>query len=560
MDSAGCIFFKTYTCVFQGSWNKNKEGVFALYFDVIVKDGTVYDGSGAESFNSDIGVKNGKIETIGDLSASEAVKIIDARGLNVVPGFIDTHSHSGLEALVKPETSHNIMQGITTCTVGQDAMGAAPVIDEYIEPWKKTMAGLEGDFKPDWKWRSVKEYFDKLDEKDLGPNFAYLTPHGNIRLCAMGLDNRKPTTAELDKMKELLQKSLDEGAFGMSTGMIYPPCSFAQTDEFIELGKVLKDNDAVFVTHQRSEADTIIDSMDEIISIGEESGCRIHFSHFKVAGKKNWKYFDGVLEKLDLCSKKGIRVSVDQYPYVAGSTTLSVILPPWVHDGGTEKVLERLNDPESRKKMTHDIINGIHGWDNFVDFAGLDGIFITFVKSDKNQNVVGKSLVQLGEMRGKDPLEATYDLLLEEENTAGLVDFYGLEEHVTTILKRPEQNVCTDGILGGKPHPRVYGTYPRILGKYVRDEKVLDMQTAIYKMTGKPAEVLGISDRGFLKEGYAADLVLFDPEKVIDTADYAEPIQFPNGIDYVIVNGRILVDQGKHTPGKAGKVIKFAGR
>ena len=543
----------------SGSWHK-EEGVFFVLFDVIIKNGLIYDGTGNEGSLSDIGIRDGNIEALGDLSGSHSATVIDAEGMVVSPGFIDTHSHSGLEALVHPQTPHNIMQGITTCLVGQDAMGLAPIVDKYVESWKKSMAGLEGDYKADWEWRSVTDYFNRLDAMDLGPNFAYLAPHSNVRLCVMGLDNREPTSEELLEMKELLQKCIDEGCFGMSTGMIYPPCSFAHTREFVELSKVLKKNDAVFVTHQRSEADTILDSMDEIISIGEQSGCRIHFSHFKVAGKKNWKYFDAVLKKLDLCSQKGIKVSVDQYPYVAGSTTLSVILPPWVHDGGTEKLLERLKDPEARKRMTHDIINGIHGWDNFVDFAGLDGIYVTFVKTEKNQDAVGKSLVELGEMRGKEPLEATYDLLLEEECTAGLVDFYGLEEHVIRILQRPEQNICTDGILGGKPHPRVYGTYPRILGKYVRDENVLDMATAIHKMTGKPASMLGICDRGFIKEGYAADIVVFNPERVVDTADYADPIQFPKGIEYVLVNGKVLVREGNHIPQKAGKVIRFTKR
>ena len=540
--------------------NTNQEGVLVVTFDVIIKNGIIYDGTGKESYCGDMGIRDGKIEFLGVIESSDADTLIDAAGLAVAPGFIDTHSHSGLEALVYPQTPHNIMQGITTCVVGQDAMGPAPVVDEFVGSWKKSMAGLEGDYKTEWNWRSVSDYFHSLESMDLGPNFAYLAPHSNLRLCVMGLDNREPSPEEIMKMKDLLQECIDEGCFGMSTGMIYPPCSFAKTEEFIALGKVLKKNDAVFVTHQRSEADTILDSMDEIISIGDQSGCRIHFSHFKVAGKKNWKYFDAVLKKLDLCSEKGIRVSVDQYPYVAGSTTLSVILPPWVHDGGTEKLLERLKDPQARKRMTHDIMNGIHGWDNFVDFAGLDGIYVTFVKTDRNQEVVGKSLVELGKMRGKDPLEATYDLLLEEDNTAGLVDFYGLEEHVIRILQRPEQNICTDGILGGKPHPRVYGTYPRILGKYVRDQQVIDMPTAIHKMTGKPASMLGINDRGLIREGYAADIVVFDPAKVIDKADYSDPIQFPEGIEHVLVNGKILVSEGTHIPQKAGRVIRFSGR
>lgn len=530
-----------------------------MKFDLLIRNGQLFDGTGAPAVRADLGISGDRIAAIGDLAGAEAASVIEAQGRVVCPGFIDTHSHSGMVALCKPEVLHNIMQGITTCVVGQDAMGAAPMVDAFVGPWKKTMAGLEGSYELDWSWRSVADYLDRLDAMDLGPNFAYLAPHGNIRLSVMGLDNRKPTADELERMKVLLQECLDQGAYGMSTGMIYPPCSFADTEEFIELGRVLADNDAVFVTHQRSEADAILSSMDEIIRIGRESGCRIHFSHFKVAGKKNWGLFDAVLEKLDECSRQGIRVSVDQYPYVAGSTTLSVILPPWAHDGGTDKMLERLADPEARKRMTADIEKGIPGWDNFVDFAGLDGILVTFVKTAKNQWAVGKSLVEIGEKLGKEPLEATYDLLLEEEGTAGLVDFYGLEEHVVRILQRPEQNVCTDGILGGKPHPRVYGTYPRVLGKYVR-EGVLDMATAIHKMTGRPASVLGIKNRGVLKEGFAADIVVFDPETVKDTADYSDPIRFPEGIEHVIVNGKAVVVNGKQRPSKAGKVIRFSGR
>jgi len=530
-----------------------------MKFDLLIRNGQLVDGTGAPAVRADLGTRGDRIAAIGDLSGAEGESVIEAGGRIVCPGFIDTHSHSGLVALCTPDLPHNVMQGITTCVVGQDAMGAAPMVDAFVQPWKKAMAGLEGNHNLDWGWRSVSDYLGRLDSVDLGPNFAYLAPHGNIRMCVMGLDNRKPTPDELEKMKALLQECLDQGAYGMSTGMIYPPCSFAGTEEFIELGKVLAANDAVFVTHQRSEADSILESMDEIIEIGKKSGCRIHFSHFKVAGKKNWKLFDAVLGKLDECSRQGIRVSVDQYPYVAGSTTLSVILPPWAHDGGTDKMLERLADPEARKRMTADIEKGIPGWDNFVDFAGLDGIFVTFVKTAKNQWAVGKSLVEIGQRLGKEPLEATYDLLLEEEGTAGLVDFYGLEEHVVRILQRPEQNVCTDGILGGKPHPRVYGTYPRVLGKYVR-EGVLDMATAIRKMTGRPAAVLGMKERGLLKEGFAADIVVFDPETVRDTADYAEPIRYPEGIEHVIVNGRAVVSNGKQRPAKAGKVVRFSGR
>lgn len=524
---------------------------------ILIKNGTVIDGTGKERYRADVVIENDKIAEIGTAIEGEFDRVIDAEGKVVCPGFIDTHSHSSLLLFKDPYLSPKIRQGITTELVAQDGMGPAPVDDENLSSWTKAMKGLEGDYKVDYTWRSVADYLETIEKLDLGPNIAYLAPHGNIRMVSMGLDNREPNDEELKLMKENLAKAIDEGAFGMSTGMIYPPCCYAKIDEFIELGKVLHEKGAIFITHQRSEADDILNSMDEILTIGRESGCKVHFSHFKVCGKKNWDKFPKVMEKLEKAKEEGMTVSFDQYPYVAGSTMMSVILPPWVHDGGTDKLLERLKDKELREKMKEDIRNGIPGWDNFVEFAGLEGIFVTFVGSSKNEDVVGKNLVEIGEMRGKDPLDAIFDVILEEENIVGLVDFYGTEEHVKLIMSRPEHNVCTDGIMGGKPHPRLYGAFPRILGKYVREEGTFSLETAIYKMTGKPAEVLGLYDRGYLKEGLAADIVIFDPETVKDTADYTNPMQYPIGIDYVLVNGKVLVDNGQPTPQKAGKVLRF---
>lgn len=529
-------------------------------FDLIIKNGMVVDGTGTPGQQADVAIVGDKIAAIGRLEGSVARKTIDATGKVVCPGFIDTHSHSDLLVLDQPYIDPKVRQGVTTEVIGQDGMSLAPVRDEYLSAWKKAMAGLEGSYDVDWDWRSVREYLDRIESMDLGPNFAFLAPHGNIRLTVMGLDNREPTPDELEKMQDLLSQCLREGAFGLSTGMIYPPCCYAKTYEFVALGKVLADAGAVFVTHQRSEADDILNSADEILKIGRESGCRVHFSHFKVAGKKNWSKIDPLFEKLDRARADGMTISFDQYPYVAGSTMLGVILPPWAHDGGTDRLLERLKDPVLREKMKKDIREGIPGWDNFVDFAGLDGIFVTFVKTEKNQDAIGKNLVELGEMRGKEPLDAAFDLLLEEENVVGMVDFYGTEEHVVRIMTRPEQNVSTDGIMGAKPHPRLYGTFPRILGKYVREEKVMSLETAIYKMTGKPASVLGLKDRGILKEGFFADVVIFDPQTVKDTADYVNPRQYPVGIEYVFVNGKMIVECGQPRPQRAGKVLRFSGR
>lgn len=522
----------------------------------LIKNGLIVDGSGNSSYYGDILLDGDKIEKIGENLQCEDAEIIDAKGLVVAPGFIDTHSHSCMLLFKDSLLTPKIRQGITTELVAQDGMGPAPVDDKNLSSWIKAMKGLEGEYDVEWTWRSVADYLERIEKVGLGPNVAYLAPHGNVRMISMGLDNRKPTEEEITLMQANLAKAIDEGAFGMSTGMIYPPCCYADIDEFIQLGKVLHDKDAVFVTHQRSEADSILDSMEEILTIGKESGCKVHFSHFKVCGKNNWDKFPKVLDRLDRAKEEGMIVSYDQYPYVAGSTMMSVILPPWVHDGGTDKLIERLKNTDLREKMKEDIANGIPGWDNFVEFAGLDGIFVTFVGSEKNQDVVGKNLIEVGKCKGKDPLDAIFDVILEEENIVGLVDFYGTEEHVKLIMSRAEQNVCTDGIMGGKPHPRLFGAFPRVLGKYVRDEKSFTLETAIYKMTGKSAAVLGLKDRGLLKEGYKADLVVIDYDNIIDKGDYTEPNQYPVGIEYVIVNGEVVIKEGEDTGKRPGKVLR----
>ncbi|WP_164845561.1 N-acyl-D-amino-acid deacylase family protein [Anaerosphaera multitolerans] len=529
-------------------------------FDVLIKNGLIVDGTGEKPYEGNLAIVDEKIKLLGKGEEVEAKKVIDAKGKVVSPGFIDTHSHSSLLVFQDPMLSPKTRQGITTEFVAQDGMGPAPIDEPNKSSWIKAMSGLEGEYEAPWDWESVDDYLNVIDKLDLGPNIAYLAPHSNVRFVSMGMENRQATDEELKKMKENLAKAMEEGAFGLSTGLIYPPGSFGNTKELVELGKVLAETGGVFVTHQRSEADSILDSMDEILTVGNESGCRIHFSHFKVCGKNNWDKIPAVLEKLDNFTKAGRIVSYDQYPYVAGSTMMSVILPPWVHDGGTDKLLERLQDNELREKMKEDILTGIEGWDNFVEFAGFDGIFVTFVGSDKNKDVEGKSLTEIGQMRGKEPLDAIFDIILEEKNLVGLVDFWGTEEHVVRLLKRPEQNVCTDGILGGKPHPRVYGAFPRVIGKYVREEEALTLEEAIYKMTKKPAETFGLYDRGVIKDGYAADLVIFDFEEIRDVGDYNEPNQYPKGIEYVLVNGKVIIDNGEATPQKAGKVLRFKGR
>jgi N-acyl-D-amino-acid deacylase len=450
-----------------------------------------------------------------------------------------------------------IRQGVTTELLGQDGISMAPLPKRFISPWRKNLAGLDGDSDEiGWDYETTDGYLRALEEKGVGLNESYLVPHGNARMEAMGLDNRRPSAAELERMCAIVRREMEVGAFGLSTGLIYMPCAYAETAEVIELCKVVAEFDGAFVVHQRSEADSILTSMQEVIEIGRRSGVKIHFSHFKICGRKNWELIDQVLELLDKAAAEGIRTSFDQYPYVAGSTMLGAILPPWAHDGGTDKLLERLRSPEERMRMVEDIERGIAGWDNFVDFAGVDQIFVTSVKSDANRDVVGKSLVEIGALRGKPSLDAAFDLLLTEENAVGMVDFYGKEEHVARFLTRPEQNVCTDGLLGGKPHPRVFGSFPRVLGKYVREEEALTLEQAVHKMTQKPAEVFGFERRGVLKAGNYADVVVFDATTVLDKGTFVDPVQFPVGIDRVMINGQVVLSGGTYARETAGRVLR----
>lgn len=526
---------------------------------ILIENGLIIDGTGSKGYKADIIIKDDKIYYIGNVENKNEFKyIINAEGNVVCPGFIDTHSHSDLQILLDPYVEPKIRQGITTEILGQDGISMAPLPKQYVSPWRKNLAGLDGDSdKLSWDWKNSEGYLGLLEKNKVGPNVAYLVPHGNIRMEAMGLENRKATLEDIKKMKEITKRELEAGAAGLSTGLIYMPCAYSDTEEIIEICKVVAEYDKVFVVHQRSEADDIISSMKEIIRIGRESKVKIHYSHFKVCGKKNWDKVDEVIKLLEEAKQEGIRVSFDQYPYVAGSTMLGVILPPWVHDGGTDKLLERLSNKELRKKIIYDIENGISGWDNFVDFAGLDNIYVTSVKSDKNKDCIGKNLNEIGKLKGKDTYDAIFDLLYEEKNAVGMYDYYGSEEHVIKFMRREEQNVCTDGLLGGKPHPRVYGAFPRVLGKYVREDKALTLEEAIRKMTSKPAEVFKFYDRGVLREGKKADIVILNPSTIIDKATFIEPTQYPKGIQIVIINGKVILNSGKRSKELSGEVLRI---
>ncbi|MBL7168577.1 D-aminoacylase [Candidatus Bathyarchaeota archaeon] len=404
--------------------------------DLVIEGGRIVDGTGKASYTGDITVSEGKIVEVGVIHGG-AERRINAKGLVVAPGFIDSHSHSDLMLIAEPEAKQKIMQGITTEMVGQDGLGEAPIREEDIENWRSYLSGLNGDPDIDWSWRSLGEYLDAIEEARPATNVASLVGHGNLRLAAMGMDDRPPTDSEFNEMKALLRDSLRQGAYGLSTGMIYPPCVYAATEELTELCRVVSEAEGVFVIHMRNEGDALLESIGEVASIGANSGVKLHISHFKAAGKRNWGKSVQGLEAIEKVREAGLSVTVDQYPYTAGSTFLSARLPSWMHEGGVDAMLDRL-----RVHSTRDRANAEMTEDG--SFLMWGETIVTSVKTDANKHLEGRSLAEIAEMRGGDIVEALFELVLEESNAVGMVSFSMSEEDVRTIMRSPIQMFCTE--------------------------------------------------------------------------------------------------------------------
>ncbi len=526
-------------------------------YDTIIRNGMIVDGSGNPWYRADIGIKDRKIATIAqDLSEAEASRIIFADGLTVAPGFIDMHSHSDIMLFASPSADEKVRQGITTELLGQDGIGVAPISDKNLDNWRKVLSGLAGDPDIDWSWRSFSSYLDALDNAHTATNPVVLATQGAIRQEVIGLENRRADAYELARMKELTAECITAGAVGLSLGLIYLPCFYASRNELVEVYKTCGEYNGFMVVHIRNEAELAEEAMQEVIDITREANVPLHISHFKTAGKNNWHKTDKMIAMAEQARANGLEVTFDQYPYIAGSTMFFAVLPQWALEGGAASMLQRLQDESMREKIRHDIINGIPGWQNMARDTGWEGVMITAVKTEKNKEYEGMYVSEIAERLGKDPIDTAMDLLIEEDASVGMATFAQSEENVKKILKHDYQMPCTDGLLGGKPHPRVYGTFPRILGKYVREEKIISLPQAIRKMTSFPAQRLGLKDRGLIREGMAADITIFNAETVIDKATYASPRQFPDGIEYVLVNGEPVVFAGKHTGSRPGRVLR----
>lgn len=519
--------------------------------DLLLKNGVIVDGSGEPRFTGDVGVKDGLITSLGEVD-DDAKEVLDVSGCVVSPGFIDTHSHSDLFLIHEPSALPKIMQGITTEIVGQDGLGEAPIRPELVEEWRRYLSGLNGDPPIDWSWESMKGYLDALESARTSVNVVSLVGHGNLRLLAVGMEDRKPTADELDEMKRLLRESLSDGAIGMSTGLIYAPCVYADTSELTELCKVVAEYSGVFVVHMRNEGDELLESIDEVMTITRGSGVHTHISHFKASGERNWEKSKDALSKLDEAVQEGLDVSYDQYPYTAGSTFLSSLLPIWVHDGGVDKLLERLNDPEIRDRIRTEYGERIEGGRT----TGWDRVLVTYVETEANKTIEGNSLEEIGVKRGQPPVDALMDIVLEERNMASMASFSMSENDVERIMSHQLGMICTDGLLLGKPHPRAYGAFPRVLGRYVRERGVQSLEEAVRRMTSYPSRIFNLGKRGVIRENFIADLVVFLPDKIIDTSTYEAPRKHPEGVKHVIVAGKVAVRNGEYSGERNGEVIR----
>jgi len=524
-------------------------------FDIIVKDGRIFDGLGNEAFEADIGIAGSLIKEIGKISSSKGKVIVDAKNLVVSPGFIDIHDHTSIELLVNPKAESSIRQGITTLVSGNCGDSPFPVAEEIVEESRQDLKEL---YQLDLTWREINGFLSRLEEKGIALNYSTLVGQGSIRGAAMGFNDRPPSEQELEKMRMMVEENIKNGALGLSTGLEYAPGSYAKADEISELCKVVARYGGVYATHMRDEGDQLLESLDESIGIARKAGVSLQISHFKTAYARNWDKIDAALAKIEQAKQEGISIFCDRYPYIAASTGLSFYFPLWAKQGKTEEFLSRLKDPTLETRLRAYLA------EQEKKMGSWDKVVISEVVSEANRRFEGKNVLECSKETGKNPYEFMRDLLIEEKNRVGMVTFIMKEENLKKILAHPLVGVGTDGsavspygLLGrGKPHPRLYGTFPRMLGKYVRDEKIISMLEMLKKITSMASKKFGFEKRGAILQGYFADLVLFDQDRVIDKATWADPHQYPLGIEYVLVNGKVVIQKGEHTGDLPGKVLR----
>jgi N-acyl-D-amino-acid deacylase len=545
-------------------------------YSLLIKNGKIIDGTGNPWLYADVAIQGETIVRIGQIKGDPSGKTIDAKNLVICPGFIDQHSHADLIFASEDQYRYlegRIRQGITTEILGNCGISVTPVT-HYSKGLMKAVTGWMAPRGNPWNWQTVADYLSLLEEKGVPVNVGTLTGHGAVRAVAMGFRSGRPTQDELELMKRNLSETLEQGSFGMSLGLIYAPGMYADTKEIIELAKVVRKYNGIVTSHVRGSSETNLFAEKELIKIGEGSASRVHRSHNEALGREHWDKIEKSLQMEEEARDRGIDIAYDMFPYTAAMTMMIAIYPPWALEGGFEGLMERLKHPETRKQIEGDIEEMVPGWPtwkegswphNLVKATGWENIYIGYIPGEKNKKYEGLNLRELGKRLGKSPYDAISDLLVEERGAISQLIFGVSGDRETDgplrqLISHRLGGFATDAIdIGeGRPHPAAYGTYPRILGKYVREEKLLSFEEAVRKMTSFPASRLNLKGRGLVREGYFADLVIFDEARITDKATYENPRQFPEGVEYVIVNGQILFGRGRLHPIKAGKVLRGA--
>ena len=528
-------------------------------FDLVIINGHIIDGTGSPWYSGDVGIRDGRIAAIGNLSAAPRKRTIDAGGKVVAPGFIDMLGQSEMTILVDPHLPSKIYQGITSEITGEGS-SIAPLNEAIIQSDR----GGYDHYKINPDWRTFRQYFARLEKQGMGINLASYVGATQVRRMVLGDNDVQPTPTQLDQMKTLVRDAMKDGAVGVSTSLEYAPAPYAKTDELIALASEAGRYGGIYATHMRNESDSVLEAIDEALRIGREGHLPVEIWHIKVAGKNNWGRMPEVVAKINAARAAGADVSADTYAYTAWYNDFSAFIPPWAHDGGTSKLVERLKDPVTRARIRKDMTTPSRDWDNeWQEIPGPEAIMIGAVENPALLSMQGKRLSEIAKIWNKDPIDALCDLLIQDPSI-GVAVFGMSQPDVTLALQQPWVSIDNDsegtspeGILGqAHPHPRAYGTFPRILSKYVREEKALTLEDAIRKFSALPAQRLRLTDRGVLKEGMWADVVVFDPAMVHDRATFDNPNQLSEGMEYVLVNGVPVIDQGKMTKALPGRVLR----
>lgn len=533
-----------------------------VHYDVVVRGGTIYDGLGGAPFVGDVAISGDRIAAIGDLASATADTMIDAEGRAVSPGFINMLSWATSSLIVDGRGMSDIMQGVTL-----EVMGEGWSMGPLTEEMKAEAVARQGDLEYDIEWTTLNEYLEFLEAKGVSPNVASYVGATTVRIHEVGWDDRQATPEELARMQELVRAAMRDGAIGVGSSLIYAPANFADTEELIALARAAGEYGGAYISHIRSEGNRLEEGVEELLTIARETGVPAEIYHLKASGQPNWHKLERVFEMIEAARSEGLRITADMYTYPAGATGLNASMPLWVQAGGHDAWLERLRDPKIRARVIREMKNPTVDWENMFLQAGPENILLVEFKSDELKPLIGKTLAKVAEERGTDPAATAIDLVLEDNSRVGACYFMMSEDNVGKKVAQPwmafgsdEEASATEGVfLESNNHPRAFGTFARVLGKYSRDEKVVPLEEAIRRLTSFPAANIGIRDRGQLTEGYFADVVVFDPETIQDHATFEEPHQYATGVEHVFVNGKHVVADGEHTGATPGRVVRGPG-